>query len=251
MSRKPEIEDRVAATIAPDQSPVMYQSWQELLFLHWIVPAEAIAETLPPGLHVDTYEGKAYLGLVPFLMRNIRPRFLPSVPWVSHFLEMNVRTYVYDDSGRPGVWFYSLDASQPVAVRVARRFFHLPYFDAAMSSKREGAVTDYQCHRRDAPGESRSHFTYQGDGPLLSPEPGTLEYFLLERYFLFAFAEKSRRLFCGQVHHSPYPAQEAKVSQFESGALLQAGFDIDKQPPDLLHYSAGVDVRVYPIFPIS
>lgn len=100
----------------------MYQRWRDLLFLHWEYPVEQIQQTLPPGLRVDTYHGQAYLGIVPFFMCDIRPRFLPAVRGISHFLELNLRTYVYDEAGVPGVWFYSLDANQRLAVKVARRF---------------------------------------------------------------------------------------------------------------------------------
>jgi len=110
----------------------MYQQWRDLLFLHWEYPAAAIQETLPEGLFVDTFGGTAYLGIVPFFMRNSRPRFLPAVPGLSNFMELNLRTYVYDRSGIPGVWFYSLDANQPLAVEIARRIFHLPYRHAKM-----------------------------------------------------------------------------------------------------------------------
>ena len=110
-----------------NKAVVMYQKWRDLLFLHWEFDPQVIQETLPAGLHVDTYQGRAYLGLVPFYMKDIRPRFCPCIPGISNFLEMNLRTYVFDSTGRPGVWFYSLDANQWLAVRIARRFFHLPY----------------------------------------------------------------------------------------------------------------------------
>ena len=107
---------------------VMKQAWRNLAFLHWRMPVDVVQRTLPPGLTVDTFDGAAYIGLVPFYMRRIRPRFLPPVPGLSWFLEVNVRTYVIDHNGVPGVWFYSLDANQWFAVKIARRFFKLPYF---------------------------------------------------------------------------------------------------------------------------
>jgi uncharacterized protein len=99
----------------PERKPAMYQSWQELLFLHWEIAPEVIAATLPDGLVPHLREGRAYLGIVPFLMRNIRPRGFPCVPWISDFLELNVRTYVLGPGGVPGVWFYSLDTDRRVA----------------------------------------------------------------------------------------------------------------------------------------
>jgi len=123
----PTASQRLAACERPSVQPVMFQQWRDLLFLHWEYPAEAIQATLPAGLFVDTFAGKAYLGVVPFFMQKIRPRFLPAVPGISDFMELNLRTYVHDRAGVPGVWFYSLDANQWLAVQVARNFFHLPY----------------------------------------------------------------------------------------------------------------------------
>ena len=128
---------------------VMYQAWQKLLFLHWQVEVEEIQKMLPEGLRVDTFEGRAYVGVVPFYMRNIRPRYLPSLPWVSNFLELNVRTYVYDAKGVPGVWFFSLDANQAFAAYCGRRFFHMPYTSAKMKAEQRGdGFIHYQCLRQ-------------------------------------------------------------------------------------------------------
>ncbi|MDF1849364.1 MAG: DUF2071 domain-containing protein [Verrucomicrobiales bacterium] len=250
MSRVPTESDRIAATRRPEASPVMYQEWSDLLFLHWEISPDKIAATLPEGLHVDTHEGNAYLGLVPFFMKAIRPRFLPAVGPISNFLEMNVRTYVHDDSGRPGVWFYSLDASQPLAVFLARKMFHLPYFHASMEATKVEGSTHYQCHRNGTPDDEMSQFVYRGGEKLSPPLPGSLEYFLLERYYLFAHRKVGNRLFCGQVHHTPYPAEIAGVTRSVSPALEQAGFPLDTEAPDLLHYSPGVKVSVYPITPV-
>lgn len=247
MPRSPQDSDRIAATRQPSGSPVMYQRWEDLLFLHWSVSETEIAKTLPEGLHVDTFDGRAYLGLVPFFMRNIRPRFLPSVGPISNFLEMNVRTYVHDDSGRPGVWFYSLDASQPIAVRLARSLFHLPYFDAVMSAERNEGEVLYRCRRSNPESPSESTFRYRGTEEISRPVPGSLEYFLLERYYLFAHRTDPAQLFCGQVHHAPYPAFRASLSDFASPALEEAGFDPGTTAPEHLLYSPGVDVKIYPI----
>ena len=110
----------------------MRQRWAGLLVLHWPIEISLIQDRLPPGLHVDTFNGQAWIGVVPFFMQRVRPTGLPPVPWLSWFLELNVRTYVHDDAGNPGVWFFSLDCNQPVAVEIARRAFHLPYQHAAM-----------------------------------------------------------------------------------------------------------------------
>jgi len=245
--RPPTIDDRIAATRRPAQAPVMFQRWRDLLFLHWAVDPETIADTLPPGLSVDLHDGKAWIGLVPFFMRGVRPRRLPAVGSLSNFLEMNVRTYVHDDSGRPGVWFYSLDANQPIAVRLARGLFHLPYFHADMSASTADGLIDYHCARRGR-SETPSRFLYAGGDPLPRPEPGSLEFFLVERYFLFAWKERSKTLAAGQVHHEPYPVRSARCETFSTTALSQAGFPVGERPPDHALFSPGVEVDVFPLF---
>ena len=168
-TRVPTESQRLAARLRPAGRPVMYQEWRDLLFLHWEYSVAAIQATLPDGLFVDTFGGKAYLGIVPFFMRNIRPRFLPAVPGISNFMEMNLRTYVYDRAGVPGVWFYSLDANQPLAVRIARRLFHLPYEHAKMKSSRTSAgAIRYESVRTGGSGR-RCFFEYAPGDAL--PEP--------------------------------------------------------------------------------
>ena len=145
----PTSEHRLSVRQRPNnRSPVMYQNWEKLLFLHWKWNAEEIQKTLPEGLFVDTFNGNAYLGLVPFYMRKIRPRFLPVVWGISNFLEMNLRTYVYDKRGRPGVWFYSLDANQWLAVLCAKTFFNLPYFNAKIQAIEKKDSIYYKVQRK-------------------------------------------------------------------------------------------------------
>ncbi|EMO25941.1 hypothetical protein LEP1GSC170_5189 [Leptospira interrogans serovar Bataviae str. HAI135] len=115
----------------------MIQYWEELLFLHWEISKQFLDEILPRGLEADTFQGKAYVGLVPFRMKGVRPIFLPPLPWVSYFSELNVRTYV-KTQGKPGVYFFSLDAGNRIVVEVARNFFYLPYLNAKMQFKRKG-----------------------------------------------------------------------------------------------------------------
>ena len=224
-------------------SVVMYQKWRELLFLHWPVDAAQVQASLPPGLTVDCFDGQAWLGLVPFRMRAIRPRFLPVAPHISYFLETNVRTYVRDREGRPGVWFYSLDANRGLAVWAARRFFSLPYFAAKMQCKiaADGWV-DYRTARQASAQSSR--FRYRGQGPTrLAPE-GSLEHFLVERYRLYAWHAQQQTLLTGEVEHAPYPVQDVQLSDYDAGLLSLAGFtDLDGPPAHAL-YSPGVDVRV-------
>lgn len=244
----PELSTRLAVrTPQPNDTRVMFQEWCDLLFLHWEMDPVLLASTLPSGLHLDTFEGRAFLGVVPFYMKNVRPRFLPAVGPLSNFLEMNLRTYVYDDLGRPGVWFYSLDANQKLAVGIARRLYHLPYQHSNMSAKKdsEGWV-DYRSHRCWTQVVSR--YLYRGMGRAAETVPGSLEFFLAERYLLFT--EIKGRIFSGQVYHTPYPLEQAEVEVYDDNILLLNGFRPMDRPPDLAHYSIGVKVDVYPIRPV-
>jgi hypothetical protein len=225
----------------------MYQQWRDLLFLHWEYPAAAIQATLPEGLFVDTHDGKAYLGVVPFFMRNIRPRFLPAVPGISDFMEMNLRTYVHDRAGVPGVWFYSLDANQWLAVKIARRFFHLPYEHAEMKSSRtaKGRIR-YESLRTGARANgSRCAFDYAPGAELPLPEPGSLEFFLVERYRLYSIAPDGLRR--GSVFHEPYPLSRAEMAAWDENLLPLDGFTPTGRPPDHVIMSRGVDVTIFPL----
>ena len=246
-ARTPGLAQRLAACVRPAGKPVMYQRWRELLFLHWEYPAAAIQETLPGGLFVDTFGGKAYLGIVPFFMENIRPRFLPAVPGLSTFMEVNVRTYVYDRAGVPGVWFYSLDANQRLAVALARRFFHLPYERAEMQSQRTGtgAIRYRSVRPGAAPNDAGSVFEYAAGAAMPLPTPESIEFFLVERYRLYA--DSGGRLRRGAVHHEPYSLCHAEVTKWDEGLLALNGFPPTRRPPDHIAMSHGVDVSVFPL----
>ncbi len=237
----PEMAQRLAARARPSSSPVGRQRWGDLLFLHWKVAANAVQATLPPGLFVDTFEGAAYLGIVPFFMERVRPAWLPPLPWVSWFLELNVRTYVHDREGRPGVWFYSLDCNQPVAVAIARRFFHLPYFHAKMRATRRDGAVEYHSQRHGTP--TLSSYAWQPDADTREAAPGSVEFFLVERYVLFS-TDRSGDLHCGQVHHRPYLISSAVVTEFSVEPARQAGFELAGPPNSTLCASA-VDVSIF------
>lgn len=241
----PTLAQRLALRLQPPGRPVMRQRWSRLLFAHWAVSPSVVQATLPPGLHVDTFNGEAWVGVVPFYMQRIRPVFAPPLPWLSWFLELNVRTYVYDEAGNAGVWFYSLDCNQPLAVRIARRAFHLPYHHAKMKAVRDRGGVNYTCQRVGEPLASRYH--YRPAGPhLREAEPGTLEFFLVERYLLFS-ASPDGRLNTGRVLHSPYQITEAACTAPGTEPLRQAGFAVPQAAPRSLLYSPGVDVTVYPL----
>lgn len=239
----PTDEQRLAVRIRPNQSTVMYQTWEHLLFLHWEIDPAVIQATLPEGLTVDTFDGKAYLGIVPFYMNWIRPRFLPPVPKLSFFLETNLRTYVYDEDGTPGVWFYSLDCNQPLAVWIARTFFKLPYFHAKMTARRSDETVHYATQRRGS--QIQGAFEYR---PISVPKPaeiGSLEFFLGERYILFANTRRGIKR--GQVWHEPYRLSSAEVPRYSTELIELAGFPAVTRPFDHALYSPGVRVNVFPL----
>jgi uncharacterized protein YqjF (DUF2071 family) len=239
----PDTIDRITPTRRPDARPVMYQRWRTLLFLHWEFPAEVLARMLPPGLTLDTHEGRAWVGLVPFTMRGVRPAGLPAVPPLSNFHETNVRTYVHREGKDPGVWFFSLDAANRLAVKLARAWFKLPYHFASMELKHEGAGISYRSERRwPAPVPARCAVRCSPKGEASASTPGTLQHFLVERYFLYTV--HGGRLWSGQVHHAPYPVRGAEVEGLDESLLAAAGLARPASAP-LVHFSDGVDVDVF------
>jgi uncharacterized protein YqjF (DUF2071 family) len=240
--------DRLAPTVRPARRAVMRQDWNHLLFLHWVVAPEAIRPLVPPGLELDLFEGRAYVGLVPFTMTGVRPVWAPAVPPLSNFHETNVRTYVHRAGRDPGVWFFSLDAANPVAVALARAFFHLPYYHARMRLDLGPETIAYASERRrvrpGARGAATCAVRCTPTGAAAPARVGTLEHFLAERYFLYA-AHRGR-LYRGQVHHSPYPLQTASVSALDETLLAAAGIGRPEEAP-LAHFARGVRVEVFPL----
>jgi uncharacterized protein YqjF (DUF2071 family) len=224
----------------------MVQRWTDLLFLHWSYDPDEIQATLPDGLQVDTFDSRAYLGVVPFFMRDVRPRALPPVPGISNFLELNLRTYVYDRRGLPGVWFYSLDANQWLAVKIARILFNLPYFYADMRADKnlDGEIR-FTSRRRGVSPERLSTFRYRGLGPSRVASPGSLAFFLTERYLLFSHSPKTGALSYGQVHHEPYPLLQAEVPAWDDALFRLNGFVPPRRGPDHILMSPGVHVEVF------
>lgn len=241
--------DRISPALEPAQQVVMYQNWHHLLFLHWEVPAGDLQALVPHGLTVDTHEGKAYVGVVPFTLTGVRPVLLPPLPGVSSFHEVNVRTYVHRKGGDPGVWFFSLDASSSIAVEAARAAYHLPYFKARMDfSASEAALPEvaFQSHRDDPRGASpaHAHLRYRPEeGPAAAARPGSLEHFLVERYILYA-EDASRQLWRARVHHQPYPIQRAEVMQMDETLVWASGIRRADAAP-LRHYAREVNVKIY------
>lgn len=223
--------------------PVMFQRWLHLLFLHWPISPDLVQLTLPEGLQVDTFDGHAWLGIVPFFMRSVRPAGFISVPGISNFLELNLRTYVRDVFGRPGIWFYSLDANQMLAVCLARAAFGLPYKFADMRATVSDGEIDYWSHRFGS--GSSLHYRYRPTEKLGEAKFGSLEFFLIERYRLFAW--RGNKLFTGRVHHSPYQLRKAAVTEADPKLFAMNGFATPAERPAHMVYSERVDVSIYPL----
>ena len=223
----------------------MRMVWRDLAFLHWAFDPQELRPLLPRGVELDTFEGRAWVGVVPFFMRGVRAHWTPPLPGLSAFPEINLRTYV-TAGGRSGVWFFSLDVTSRPAVWVARTTFHLPYFRAAMRAESEGEGVRYE-HRRDQPGAPEAAFAarYRPKGPVFESEPGTLEDFLTNRLCLFA-ARPDGRIVCGEVRHDPWPLQSAEVELERNDMFGQVGLDMPSGPP-LAHFARELDVLAWTV----
>jgi uncharacterized protein YqjF (DUF2071 family) len=227
----------------PNGAWVMAQSWHDLLFAHWPVAEAALRPHIPARLAIDTFDGQAWLGIVPFRMSCVRLRGAPSVPWSSAFPELNVRTYVVAD-GKPGVWFFSLDAGNAVAVAIARAWFHLPYFRARMSCVERNGWIEYESERTHSGAPSGALLGhYRPVGIVFNVKSGSLEHFLTERYCLYTTDSKGRAI-RGEIHHAPWPLQPAEAELTKNTMAEAAGFSSLLARP-LLHFSKRQNVVVW------
>lgn len=219
----------------------MAQSWRNLLFAHWPLHPSKLRDLIPGAMQLDLWAGEAWIGVVPFRMDGIRLRGAPALPYVSSTLELNVRTYVTVNE-KPGVYFFSLDAQSKLAVRVARRFFHLPYFDARMSCREDANGFHYASTRvhRGAP-EAAFEAEYAPIGAAVKSLPGTLEYFLTERYRLYTTDSKNT-LYRGDIQHEPWRLQPARASILKNTMSGPLAIALDSAP--VLHFAKRLDVRI-------
>jgi hypothetical protein len=225
----PSVDDRLAARRRPEGSPVMYQSWGDLLFLHWQVPAELLRKHVPARLEVDAFEGRAFVGVTPFTLWGVRPVFVPPVPFLSEFHEINVRTYVHLAG----------------AVMGARAFYRLPYFTSRIERGQQGDTTHYASARDDskgAPAEFEATWDVGAGEP--EAEPGTLDFFLVERYTLYA--ADGDKLYRARIHHRPWPLHKARLRSYRSTMVEAAGLGKPAGEP-LVHHGGPVDVEVWPL----
>lgn len=225
----------------PDEAWIMTQSWHDLLFAHWPVDAAKLRARLPPGLDLDLFSGQAWIGIVPFHMTNVAPRGVPALPWVSAFPELNVRTYVRVGA-KPGVYFFSLDAGNPLAVGAARSLFQLPYYTADMHVDIVGLKVSYRSRRTGSGTATAAVFEaeYQPVGPTSPPSPGTLEAFLTERYCLYT-VDSAFTLHRLEIHHPPWALQPAEASIRENTMAEANGLRLPPLAP-LLHFAKRQDM---------
>lgn len=236
--------ERTSMRQPPRGWPVMYQTWDKLLFLHWPVDVERLRPLVPAGLEIDTWEGTAWVGVTPFTIRGIRPPLMPPLPGISTSHELNVRTYVQRD-GQPGVWFLSLDASNSLAVWGARISYALPYFRAKMKMEIEKERINFHSQRTHADAaRAEFHARWQLGPRIPEAVPNTRDFFLIERYALYS--SSNGRLYRARIHHRPWPLRGAHVEQLDSTMLESHGLTQPQQAP-LVHAQAEpLRVRVWP-----
>jgi uncharacterized protein YqjF (DUF2071 family) len=217
--------------------------WLDLLFAHWPMPPVALQALLPaePALELDLFDGAAWLGVVPFTMTDVAARGVPAVPRFSTFPELNVRTYVRH-RGRPGVWFLSLDARSRPTVLGGRLLFHLPYHEAAMSSRRHGDTVDY--HSVRAGGSARFAARYRPTGPLRPAASGSFDEWATHRMRLFS-ADRTGRIWRTEIDHAPWPLQPAEATIDAAEIVASHGLVLPDTPP-ILHVAARLDVHGWP-----
>jgi uncharacterized protein len=216
----------------------MYHQWNRITFLHWRYPADVVQPCLPAGLTADTCDGTAWIGLTPFLMEDVRPPGLAALPWLSRFGEVNVRTYVRDADGRPGIWFLSLDAARLPAVLAARAGYRLPYFWSGISVRAAGNRISYRCRRHNT-ASTRCDAEVEMGAPLAGRDE--LAEFLTARYRLFTVI--AGNLAAAEAEHRPWPLHQATVLRLDQNLLADAGLP-DPVGAPLAHASPGVAVRV-------
>ncbi|HEY7529651.1 MAG TPA: DUF2071 domain-containing protein [Gemmatimonadota bacterium] len=225
----------------PSRPWVMGQTWEDLLFAHWRVAPALLREKVPAPLELDLFEGTGWLGVTPFRVTGLRPRGVPPLPGVSSFPEINVRTYV-TFGGRPGVWFFSLDAGNRLAVAAARRLYRLPYQAAGMTVARAHGSIRFASRRLGEPSDRwQLRVVYAPVGEPVPPRPGSREHFLTERYRLYTV--DGERVTFADIHHRPWPLQEAEAT-FEVNTMAPTGIQLNG-PPDTLHFSRRQDVVVW------
>jgi uncharacterized protein len=226
----------------------MHQDWGKLLFMHWRIDAGLLRPLIPHKLEIDTFDGSAWIAIAPFTMWNIQalPPFIPALPGLRALHEMNVRTYVHADQ-IPGVWFFSLDANSAAAVLSARTFYFLPYYQAMIDLKEKHGRIDYSSTRIDDP-PARLEASWTIGDELPTSEPGSLDFFLTERYCLYSARE--RELYRARIHHQPWPLRNATLHSLQSTMIESHGLPSPPGDP-ILHYCEELNVDIWPLENVS
>ena len=226
----------------PPRSPwLQAQTWQDLLFAHWALDPGALRSVVPAQLPIDTFDARAWIAVTPFEVTGLRLHGMPPLPRLSRFAETNVRTYTTLD-GKPGIWFFSLDAASLLAVIGARLTYALPYFHARMSIERraDGEIA-YSTSRTARVATLRAR--YRPSGEPFSPQPDTLERFLTERYCLYTVVGGTVRR--AEIHHPPWALAPATAEIERNTMAAPLELDLDAAEP-LLHFAARQDVVIWP-----
>ena len=236
--------ERLAIRARPGNQPLMHQTWGKLLFMHWRIGENDLRPLIPRQLEIDTFDGTAWIGIIPFTMWNIRafPPFVPPVPGFSSAHELNVRTYVHYNRV-PGVWFFSLDCNSRAAVLAARALYHLPYFNAQIDLEQHSRTLDYALRRTDDPAAYFEGSCTIGETIPFS-HPGSLEFFLTERYCLYS--EDDGQLYRARIHHPPWPLQKAAINSYSSTMIEALGLASPAGKP-VLNYAEEIEVEIWGI----
>ncbi len=231
-------------TSRPSGARLMSQTWCHLLFMHWRIDESLLEALLPPELEVDQHDGSAWIGLIPFSMTDLRPALGPALPGLSSFAQINVRTYV-THHGEPGVWFFSLDASNPMAVWLARTVYHLPYFRASIDTAHDNLRFSFQSRRTGKTGKGIGFRADWRSGPPIGRiKPGSLAWFLTERYRIFT--KNKGHIQSGEIRHEPWSLRSAALEEYESTLLSAVGLPEPSEAP-VLHHSDELAVEIWPL----
>lgn len=237
----------LATRQAPTRNPIMTQSWDDLLFLHWQCDPQEVQALLPLGLTVDTFDSKAYIGIIGFKMNRVRVFNLPALPWLSYFNELNVRVYVLNQNGEPGVYFLSLDCDRWPAVTIAKNFFGLNYVFTQIKFQQKNDIYHLQAARNTQlpPAE----FKWRINNSTTQAVPGSLTFHLTERYNFYI--SKNNKIWKGQVHHEPYELHETECLAYSESPLAWNNFSAPGRPPDLIHACRGVKIKAFSLVEVD
>ena len=230
-----------------NQSPIFFQEWWNLLFLHWKIEPELIRPMIPDSLSIDTFNNSAWIGIIPFQMKKLRPSFLPSLNCISNFTEINLRTYVIDRHNRKGVWFFSLDTQNSFGNWIAQKLFNLNY-RFAMTEFKTDSFSKHSCsvlYPNSKIDEQRFKWRDSKTVFMPSSHPDSLEFFLTERYRLFSYNKTKRVLLTGSIRHEPYVLNRPDLEEYSTGLFNKNGFELNIDYPNSILASKGTKVAVY------